>query len=117
MLAELGYTGLLLFLYIVASSVLACRRVRNSAKRGEIPEEMAAYATGLESSLVAFIVGGSFVSFHYNEMLWHFCGLTMALEMVAVREAALARAKVTAPAAPGVVAAPSSEREPEFVWG
>lgn len=116
-LAELGYTGLLLFVYIVGSSLFACRRVRNSAKRGEIPEEMAAYATGLESSLVAFIVGGSFVSFHYNEMLWHFCGLTMALEMVAVREAALARAKVTAPAAPATVAAPSSEREPEFVWG
>ena len=116
-LAELGYTGLVLFVYIIGSSLLACRRVRNSAKRGEIPEEMAAYATGLEASLVAFIVGGSFVSFHYIEMLWHFCGLTMALESVAVREAALARAKVTEPAAPGTVAAPSSERKPEFVWG
>jgi putative inorganic carbon (HCO3(-)) transporter len=115
-LAELGYPGLLLFVLIIASSLRACRQVRRSAKRGEIPEAMAAYATGLESSLVAFIVGGSFVSFHYCEMLWHFFGLTMALETVAVREAALAReraAQVPITVAP----AESTDREPDFAWG
>jgi probable O-glycosylation ligase (exosortase A-associated) len=118
-LAELGYTGFFLFVVIIVTSLLACRRVRNSARRGEIPVEMAAYATGLEAALVAFIVGGSFVSFHYCEMLWHFFALTMALETVALREAALARATAPAPAAAAaeVAAVPSTEREPEFVWG
>jgi putative inorganic carbon (hco3(-)) transporter len=115
-LAELGYPGLVLFVIIIVSSLRACRQVRRSAKRGEIPEEMGAYATGLESSLVAFIVGGSFVSFHYCEMLWHFFGLTMALETVAVREAALAREKA-AQAPIAVAPADSTDREPDFAWG
>jgi putative inorganic carbon (hco3(-)) transporter len=116
-LAELGYPGIAMFITIIIGSLLACRRVRKSANRGEIPREMAAYATGLESALVAFIVGGSFVSFHYCEMLWHVFGLTMALESVALREAALARAAVPEAAATQPAAAPSPEREPEFVWG
>ena len=45
------------------------------AKRGEVPDSLGHYATGLESSLIAFCVGGTFVSFHYNEMLWHFFGV------------------------------------------
>jgi probable O-glycosylation ligase (exosortase A-associated) len=114
-LAELGYPGLFLFILIIATSLRACRQVRRSAQRGEIPEEMAAYATGLESSLVAFIVGGSFVSFHYCEMLWHFFGLTIALERVAVREAALARERLAAE--PPAAAKPAATPEPEFAWG
>lgn len=116
-LAELGYAGFFLFITIVVTSLLACRRVRASAKRGEIPIEMAAYATALESALVAFIIGGTFVTFHYNEMLWHIFALTMALETVAAKETALARARVTAPPAPSPTATRSPEQEPDFVWG
>jgi putative inorganic carbon (hco3(-)) transporter len=116
-LSELGYTGLLLFIAIILTSVLACRRVRKWSKQRRIPEEMGAYATGLESSLIAFLVGGTFVSFHYCEMLWHVFALTMALESVAVRE--LAKASVTSAKAPEkvgpVVTLP--EKEPEFAWG
>jgi putative inorganic carbon (hco3(-)) transporter len=115
-LAELGYLGLLLFVTIVVTSLLTCRKVRKMAARGEIPQDMAAYATGLEASLVAFIVGGSFVSFHYCEMLWHVFALTMALDKVALREAAAVRRPSAEKAATPVPAAPT-EREPEFVWG
>jgi probable O-glycosylation ligase (exosortase A-associated) len=115
MVSELGYPGLVMFVLIIISSLVACRRVRQSANAGEIPQEMSAYATGLESSLVAFIIGGSFVSFHYNEMLWHFFGLTMALESVAVKEAALARQRVAA--APEPSASSTREPEPELIWG
>ena len=69
----------------------------------------------MESALVAFAVGGSFVSFQYNEMLWHFFALTMALEHVAVTQAAEARRRVAAEATPP---APQTLplREPDFVW-
>lgn len=93
-LAELGYIGLLLFVAIVFTSWRACRRVRLAAKRGEIPGPLGPYAVALEASLVAFVVGGSFVSFHYSEMLWHFFALTVALERVAVAEAASHRARL-----------------------
>lgn len=114
-LAELGYPGLLLFLLIVVTSLRACRRVRLAAKRGDITGPLGPYAIAFETSLIAFMVGGSFVSFHYCEMLWHYFALTIALERVAVREMADARArKELDQAAPIGPAAPA---EPEFAWG
>jgi probable O-glycosylation ligase (exosortase A-associated) len=112
-LAELGYPGLCLFVAIVWLSFRACRRVRAMAARGEIPGPLGPYATGLEGSLVAFTIGGSFVSFHYCEMLWHFFALTIALESVAVTEAAVNRARVTVIQAPPPVA---KQPVPDFAW-
>jgi probable O-glycosylation ligase (exosortase A-associated) len=111
-LAEIGYPGLALFVTIVLFSLVTCARVRRMARRGEIPESLGRYGTALESSLLAFTVGGSFVSFQYSEMLWHFFALTIALERVAVTEAAVMRAKAavpeSTPAAPAAV--------DDFVW-
>ena len=113
-LAELGYPGLILFVLIVVSSLGACRRVRKAAERGEIAGPLGPYAVAFETSLIAFMVGGSFVSFHYNEMLWHYFALTIALERVAVREMAAQRALNEAQ--PPAAATPASP-EPEFAWG
>lgn len=114
-LAELGYPGLLLFVLIVFGSFRACRRVRLAAKRGEITGPLGAYAVAFETSLVAFVVGGSFVSFHYCEMLWHYFALTIALERVAVRETAAQRELKAAEQRAPIETATSSE--PEFAWG
>jgi O-antigen ligase len=117
-LAELGYPGLLMFVLTVVLSLRACRRVRKASRKGELPDTMGAYAIAFESSLIAFIVGGSFVSFHYCEMLWHFFALTIALERVAVAELAAQRVRIeqqlqqqTEP-----VPASDSQPEPDFVW-
>jgi putative inorganic carbon (hco3(-)) transporter len=112
-LADLGYPGLLLFIAIVFTSLRSCRRVRKAAQRGEIAAPLGAYATGFETSLVAFMVGGSFVSFHYNEMLWHFFALTIALDRVAIREMAAQRERHQHPAPEETAAS----QEPEFAWG
>lgn len=114
--AEGGYPGLALFLAIFGSSVWACRRTRQMAKRGEVSDSLGRYAIGMESSLVAFAIGGAFVSYHYNEMLWHFFALTMALEQVAVTQAAAARKRVEAQAPLPQASAPVREPEPEFAW-
>jgi putative inorganic carbon (hco3(-)) transporter len=114
-LGDQGYPGLLLFVTIVLTSWLACRRVRRWSRRGQISGALGQYAIAIETSLVAFAVGGSFVSFQYNEMLWHFFALTIALERVAVRDMAaqLELAKTAEPAIPVEQVAP----EPEFAWG
>jgi O-antigen ligase len=114
-LAEAGIPGLLIYLAIVLSSLLACGRIRRRAAQGVVPRELGAYAIALESGLMAFIVGGSFVSFQYSEMLWHYFGLTMALERVAVRAEAEERARLEA--APPAPAPLPGDREPEFAWG
>jgi putative inorganic carbon (HCO3(-)) transporter len=113
-LAETGYPGLLVFLFILFGSFRACRRVRLAAKRGEVTSPLGAYAVAFETSLVAFMVGGSFVSFQYCEMLWHYFALTIALERVAAREMAAYRARQDA--APARLETVPS-REPEFAWG
>ena len=117
-LAEGGVPGMLIFLTIFGSSVWACRRTRRMAKRGEVTESLGRYAIGMEASLVAFAVGGTFVSYQYNEMLWHFFALTMALEHVAVTQASAVRQRLDAPAKPlpPQASAPVREPEPEFAW-
>ena len=116
--AEGGYPGLALFLAIFGSSVWACRRIRRMARQGEVTDSLGRYAIGMESALVAFAVGGSFVSYQHNEMLWHFFGLTMALEQVAVSQVA-ERKRVEAQSAPPNQPRPTGtpEPEPEFAWG
>ena len=114
-LAELGYPGLLLFLLIIFGSLRACRRVRLAAKRGELEGPLGQYAIAFETSLVAFMVGGSFVSFQYCEMLWHYFALTIVLERVAVREMAAQRALKSS--APATQIEPVGSAEPEFAWG
>ena len=115
-LGELGYPGLLLFVAIVMSSWLSCRRVRLQARRGEIPGPLGPYAIAVESSLIAFMVGGSFVSFQYSEMLWHYFALSIALDRVAVAEAAANKIrreeKQRAPIAPP----PAADPERDFAW-
>jgi O-antigen ligase len=113
-LAESGFPGLLLYIAIVLSSWFACVRVRRAAQRGAVSSEIGAYATALESGLVAFMVGGTFVPFQYIEMLWHYFGLTIALERVAMHAEAEARARATTEQSH---AAPAPSPETEFVWG
>jgi O-antigen ligase len=111
-LADTGYPAFALFLFILFSSLWSCRRVRRMAKRGEISESLGHYAIGLESALVAFMVGGTFVPFHYVEMLWHFLALTMALENVAAAQAASIREQRKRETKPAV----GEEPVEEFVW-
>jgi probable O-glycosylation ligase (exosortase A-associated) len=82
-LAELGYPGLIMFVAILITAFTACFRARAAVARGA-PKELEAYALALEMGLVAFIVGGSFVVLQYNELVWHFIGLTMVLHALAV---------------------------------
>jgi hypothetical protein len=50
-------------------------------------EELGKYASGLRYSLIAFVVGGSFVSMQYNEMVWHILAMSIALDAIARKAA------------------------------
>jgi probable O-glycosylation ligase (exosortase A-associated) len=118
-LAEAGYPGLLLFIAIVFLSWRTCRRVRAAAGRGEVSSALGRYAVAFEASLVAFMIGGSFVSFQYCEMLWHFFALTTALERVAVAEAAAHRAALEQQRLEQNSTPPArqpEDAEPDFAW-
>jgi probable O-glycosylation ligase (exosortase A-associated) len=78
-LAELGYVGMVLYAAILWGAFRRCQRVRRQAARGLVPVELEKSAMALEGALTVFVVGGSFVPFQYNEMLWHVIGLTIVL--------------------------------------
>lgn len=90
-LSELGVVGLALFVTLFVCGFNTCRRiialVRDHPDNREL-QDIGRYAVALRYSLVAFVVGGSFVSLQYNEMLWHLLSLTIALDALA-RKAAL----------------------------
>jgi probable O-glycosylation ligase (exosortase A-associated) len=94
-LAELGYPGVLLMVANLALAVLACWRARRLAARDPAYADVGQFGVALESSLLVFAVGGTFVTFQYTEMLWHMFGLSAALQLI-VSDAAL---KVPAAAA------------------
>ncbi len=93
LISELGYPGLLLFVSILLSGIWSCRQVGAIAKRDPSQSDLGHYAQALGTSLVVFAAGGTFLPAQYNEMLWHFVGMTIALHAIA--RAATANADVT----------------------
>jgi hypothetical protein len=57
--------------------------VRTMALRETAFSDLGKSAIALQTGLVAFLVGGSFVIFQYSEMLWHVIGLTIVVERLA----------------------------------
>ena len=66
---------------------MSCWRVARSTRGDPTKRELRIYANALITSLVVFAAGGTFLSSQYNEMLWHFVGLSTALAVVAASEA------------------------------
>ncbi len=80
-LADLGYPGIIIFVALLVRIFLSLRRSRaNAILSGRT--DLETYASSLEVSLVAFVVGGTFLTAHYLEMLWHFMALTVALGLI-----------------------------------
>jgi hypothetical protein len=73
---------------VIAGALRSCSRVRRFALKDAAFSELGKTAVALQASLIAFLVGGAFVIFHYNEMLWHMIGLTIILERLAAQRQA-----------------------------
>jgi probable O-glycosylation ligase (exosortase A-associated) len=86
-LAELGYTGFLLYTAVIVSVFRACAQVKRLAFVYEALSDCGKLAVALEASLLVFIVGGSFVVLQYSEMVWHLVGVSIALRRFAVQKA------------------------------
>jgi len=87
-MAEMGYPGFVLFVAIIGGALLSCAQAKKRAKATSM-KEVGIYATQMQSTLLVFITGSTFLSSQYSEMIWHMVGLTIALERIQ-REAATA---------------------------
>jgi O-antigen ligase len=96
-LAELGVPGLVLFVGNFLMAIRACWRISRQALVDPSRRELGIYANALITSLVVFAAGGTFLSSQYNEMFWHFVGLSTALWVVAFAEETAAEAVAPQP--------------------
>jgi probable O-glycosylation ligase (exosortase A-associated) len=81
-LSELGFPGLVLYVALILRAFWLCARVRRLSKRHQSLKNLGQYASGLEGALVAFCVGGTFVVFHYIEIIWHVLALSFVLDLI-----------------------------------
>lgn len=97
-LGDLGLPGLVLFLMNFVMALQSCWRTVSLARGDPSKADLAKYGTALMTSLIVWAAGSTFLSGQYDEMMWHFIGLSTALSLIATSEAtAQVRARVTAP--------------------
>ncbi len=82
LVSELGYPGLVIFILLLLGSIWSCHRIARHA-RATGRHNIVIYAGHLQTSLLVFAVGGTFLNAQYVELAWHFIGLTIALERIA----------------------------------
>jgi putative inorganic carbon (HCO3(-)) transporter len=89
--AEMGYPGLILLILLIAQGLFTSFKIRRWARGRPQYGELRAYGNALETSLIVFVVGATFLSMQYLEMLWHFVGLSIALYGILVKATATER--------------------------
>jgi O-antigen ligase len=78
--AELGVTGIVLFLLLIAGVVAAMRQVERAAPSARGPPLLApAVAQALLGSMVGFVVAGAFLSMAYSDMFYTLLGMMLGL--------------------------------------
>jgi len=106
--SELGYTGLMGFLAMIACTFALNRRTRKLAKRvGERGRFMGSVARGLDGALIGYLVSGSFVTVLYYPYFWINLSFTAAANIIARGPL---QQPDPAPRSPALVAQPSLNR-------
>ena len=78
--AELGYTGMLVFVAMIGATFLLNYRTRKMAPRSRgDPAVTIALARGLDGALVGYMIAGFFVSVLYYPFFWINLAMTVAL--------------------------------------
>jgi probable O-glycosylation ligase (exosortase A-associated) len=91
-MAELGFIGLGLFIVFFIRGFLIAGHARRVARRYPQFKSLGLYGSAIEGALVVFAVGGTFITFQYNEFIWHFFALSIALQALLNEEQARAEA-------------------------
>jgi probable O-glycosylation ligase (exosortase A-associated) len=99
-LAEHGFTGLGLYLALIASTLISLRRIARQARR--VPELAFHFfaAQMIEVGLIGFLISGAFLSMSYFDLFFHLVAITAILKVLVLQRAETAVA--TVPAAPPV---------------
>jgi putative inorganic carbon (HCO3(-)) transporter len=83
-LSELGYTGLIIFVLLIYSTVKSNRETRrNVSMNGDVQNKFIYYmAHALDSALIGYLVSGFFVTVLYYPYFWINLSMTVALNNI-----------------------------------
>lgn len=84
--AELGYTGLLIFILMIFSTLLNNSRTRKFALQTD-NKFIFWTANGLDAAMIGFLVSGSFVSVLFYPYFWINLAMTVSLNNIAAKQA------------------------------
>ena len=98
-LAEHGFTGIVLYLSLISATLISLRRVRRRARGNPAYEFHYATAQMLEISILSFLVAGAFLSMSYFDLFFHLVAITVILKVLVLQEAPV---PVVAPPVPAV---------------
>jgi probable O-glycosylation ligase (exosortase A-associated) len=84
--AECGTPALLLYFSLLFSSFATCWRIRQMARQRYFTSWIINYATMFEASLVAFMVGSTFLNRAHFDLFYHWVSLVIVFGVVARRE-------------------------------
>ena len=98
--AEHGFTGLGLYLALIASTLISLRRIARQARRNPALAFHSTAAQMIEVSLVGYLITGAFLSMSYFDLFYHLVAITVILKVLVLRGAALAVAAVPPTAGP-----------------
>ena len=101
-LAEAVYLGLLIWAFLILWSVKTLLEIRSRAKLPQLSDEAKYFyltsANGMLASMVAFMIGASFLSQLLNDLNWLGFGLIATLDQLSLAEVgAKAKEPVAAP--------------------
>jgi len=105
-LAEHGFTGLILFAALIATTLNSLRRIRRRTRRIRSLAWMNDYAQMLQGSLIAYVVSGFFLSLSYFDLFYLLVAATVVLRILLHQE--LKREQETSDVPAGVAAAVAS---------
>ncbi len=85
LLAETGFPALFFFLMMIFSTLLLMLKLKKTARTRDGPRWMINYANMIESSLLGFLVGATFLNRSHFDLLYHLVAMGGALYLVAMQ--------------------------------
>ena len=89
MLAENGFTGLFLFLWLIVSCLLALRRITHRTRGPNGEPWTLQLAQAVQISFVGYLVSGLFLGRAYFDLFYHLVAITVLLDVLTEAQPAL----------------------------
>jgi probable O-glycosylation ligase (exosortase A-associated) len=84
-LGEHGFTGFVIFVGLIGSTLVALRKTRRYAKSMPGADWLLNYTYMVETSIFAFLVTGAFQNLSYFDLFYFLIGVTIVLRQLATR--------------------------------